>query len=502
MIASVTPPTSANSVSGTRGLPIVGATIGDVGTASSPGIDSVSPGTVPKRENLEPARSGCLRRKVAFRTVFAYTHRPWHVPDGSPMISPRRRLILIPFVSTLLAACASPKPLDTTGSVAPETLGRARVGDGSAPSVLRDAAGGGSGSAEYATGLGLAEGWAGKKDIRQALIWWRRAAEQGNADAQNALAVAYAEGVDGPRNLDAARRLWEEAAKQGHAAAQYNLASLLAATAQTKGDMATAAEWLRRAAEGDPDAQYFLGNLYYNGEGVPRRQDEAVRLWRQAAAQGHADSAFSLGEAYLHGTAVPVDLVEAEKWMRKATSQGHGEAGQALALLSTGVVPETSSIERRVRGAAGTVRGIDDQSQPAIPRFKATPAVSNEPAPATPRAEPAKAKVHETAPRKPVRAVAEKRNGHGATTVPVAARAPAKGGGRMTAKVMAHSPAQARKLAAMPAKAARASPAQASRRPSPTAKVSLAKAAVPVAAPRQVAQAGPRPPHEKPGKSR
>ena len=425
------------------------------------------------------------------------------------MISPRWRLILISFVCTLLAACASPKPLDTTAFVAPETLGRARGGDGSALSVLRDAADGGS-SAEYAIGLGLAEGWAGKKDIQQALIWWRRAAEHGDADAKNALAVAYAEGMNGPRNLDAARRLWEEAAKQGHATAQYNLASLLAATAQTKGDMAIAAEWLRRAAEqGDPDAQYFLGNLYYNGEGVPRRQDEAVRLWRQAATQGHADAAFSLGEAYLHGTAVPVDLVEAEKWMRKATSQGHGEAGEALALLSTGVVPETSSIERRTGGAASTVRGIDDPSQPAIPRFKAPPAVSNELVAAAPRAEPAKAKVHAAAPRKPVRAVAQKRNGRGATSVRVAARAVAKGEGRMTAKVTAHSPPQARKLAsAVPAKAsaaakaAPASPAKASRRPSPTAKAPLAKASAPVAAPRQVAQAGPRPPHEKPGKSR
>jgi TPR repeat protein len=273
--------------------------------------------------------------------------------------------------------------------------------------------------------------------------------------------------------------------------------------------MAIAADWLRCAAEqGDQDAQYFLGNLYYNGEGVPRQQDEAVRLWRQAAAQGHAESAFSLGEAYLRGAAVPVDVAEAEKWMRRASKQGHGEAGEALALLSTGVVPETSSIERRTGGAASTGRSIDDPSQPAIPRFKAPPAVSNELA-AAPRAEPAKAKVHAAAPRKPVRAVAQKRNGRGATSVRFVARAVSKGDGKTKAKVAARSPTPTRKVASAvpakasaPAKAAPASPAKASRRPSPTAKAPLAKASAPVAAPRQVAQAGPRPPHEKPGKSR
>ena len=58
--------------------------------------------------------------------------------------------------------------------------------------------------------------------------------------------------------------------------------------------MVVAADWLRRSAEqGDPDAQYFLGNLYYNGEGVPRQQQESIRLWRQAAAQGHVESELS-----------------------------------------------------------------------------------------------------------------------------------------------------------------------------------------------------------------
>ena len=99
--------------------------------------------------------------------------------------------------------------------------------------------------------------------------------------------------------------LWQRAAERGHATAQYNLGSLLIGKAATSADIAGAA-WLGLAAEqGDVDAQFFLGNLYYNGEGVPRQPLEALRLWRQAAEQGSTEAQFSLAQAYLQGTAVP-----------------------------------------------------------------------------------------------------------------------------------------------------------------------------------------------------
>ena len=193
------------------------------------------------------------------------------------MISRRRHLSLNSLVCSFLSACASPKSLEMGGHMPAETLARAKDGDGLAMTELQDAASGGNGAAEYAWGLSLAEGWNGEKDLEQAFSWWQRAAEHGSADAKNALAVAYAEGLNGPPNFALARGLWQQAAEQGNATAQWNPASLLVATAETGGDMAVAADWLRRAAQqGDTDAQYFLGNLYYNGEGVPRQQQELI----------------------------------------------------------------------------------------------------------------------------------------------------------------------------------------------------------------------------------
>ena len=172
----------------------------------------------------------------------------------------------------LLSGCASsPKASFDNDPATRQAVERAKSGDGAALQTLRDAADSGQGSAAYAIGLGLAEGWAGPPDIAQALAWWQRAAEQGDADAMNALGVAYAEGIGVAQDSGRARSLWEEASAQGHATAQYNLGSLLVSSAETRDEMATAAGWLRQAAEqGDTDAQYFLANLYDSGEGVPR----------------------------------------------------------------------------------------------------------------------------------------------------------------------------------------------------------------------------------------
>ena len=55
----------------------------------------------------------------------------------------------------------------------------------------------------------------------------------------------------------------------------------------TKND-ASAADWFRKAAEqGHVLAQYKLGAMYDQGEGVPKDQAKAVEWWNKAAAQGN-----------------------------------------------------------------------------------------------------------------------------------------------------------------------------------------------------------------------
>src|SRR6202035_6044415 len=60
-----------------------------------------------------------------------------------------------------------------------------------------------------------------------------------------------------------------------------------AMAAYARGDYATALRLLRPLADqGDAQAQYNLGALYDNGQGVPQNYAEAMKWYRKAADQG------------------------------------------------------------------------------------------------------------------------------------------------------------------------------------------------------------------------
>jgi TPR repeat protein len=74
------------------------------------------------------------------------------------------------------------------------------------------------------------------------------------------------------------------------------------AAAYERGDYATAfEEMLPIAEQGDANAQFNLGFMYDNGEGVPQDYAEAVRWYRLAAEQGNAFAQVNLGIMYANG---------------------------------------------------------------------------------------------------------------------------------------------------------------------------------------------------------
>ena len=53
-------------------------------------------------------------------------------------------------------------------------------------------------------------------------------------------------------------------------------------------DAAKAIEWYQKAAaQGDTDAQYTLGLMYSNGDGVPRNDAKGMEWFQKSAARGH-----------------------------------------------------------------------------------------------------------------------------------------------------------------------------------------------------------------------
>jgi TPR repeat protein len=96
-------------------------------------------------------------------------------------------------------------------------------------------------------------------------------------------------------------------------------------------DYTETAFWYRKAAEqGDTDAQYMLGILYSNGQGVPQDYVQAVLWYRKAAEQGNAQAQRMLGTAYGAGRGVPRDFAEAYFWLDVATTCRESLASHCL----------------------------------------------------------------------------------------------------------------------------------------------------------------------------
>ena len=92
--------------------------------------------------------------------------------------------------------------------------------------------------------------------------------------------------------------------------------------------------WKPLAQAGHADAQYHLGWLYANGNGLAIDIDRAIDWWGAAARQGHADAQFAVGLAHTTGEGIGKDLREAVAWYLSAARRGHQDARDILIRLN------------------------------------------------------------------------------------------------------------------------------------------------------------------------
>ena len=92
-------------------------------------------------------------------------------------------------------------------------------------------------------------------------------------------------------------------------------------------------DFLPLAYQGDANAQNYLGDIYYEGLGVPRSDDLAAQWYLKAAKQGYRKSQTALGTLYFDGAGVPQSYRKAIQWWRKAAVQGGPRAQNSLGTL-------------------------------------------------------------------------------------------------------------------------------------------------------------------------
>lgn len=194
----------------------------------------------------------------------------------------------------------------------------------------------------YKLGMILLNGLLGQaRNVREAIVWLKRAAGQADEDNPHAL---HELGLlhEKPNNVvphDEAysRELFTQAAQLGYAPSQFKLGSAYEYGALTcPVDPRRSIAWYTKAAgKNDGESELALSGWYLTGsEGVLKQSDSEAYLWaRRAATKGIPKAEYAVGYYSEVGIGVKADLEEAKRWYMRAAAQGNKRAMQRLTEL-------------------------------------------------------------------------------------------------------------------------------------------------------------------------
>ena len=106
-------------------------------------------------------------------------------------------------------------------------------------------------------------------------------------------------------------------------------------------DESVVLEMIVESAEkkGSAAAQFYLGEIFYYGQGAPQNYKEAVKWYKKAAEQGDAAAQSNLGVMYAKGEGVPQDYIKAHMWFNLAAAAGNENAKHNRDVLGGKMTP-------------------------------------------------------------------------------------------------------------------------------------------------------------------
>jgi len=118
------------------------------------------------------------------------------------------------------------------------------------------------------------------------------------------------------------------------------------------GDFAAALQHMRPLAEaGDARAQYQLGAMHGQGEGVTQSDAEWVAWLQRAADGGYAPAQTEIGLILVDGVHLPKNWPLAHMYFNLAVENGDPEAIAVNAWLRSQLTPEQEAEAARLKGA-------------------------------------------------------------------------------------------------------------------------------------------------------
>lgn len=158
--------------------------------------------------------------------------------------------------------------------------------------------------------------------------------------------------------LDVQQGKYEEAMKlamklaaQGDAQAEFVIGELYYQGQGVSKDYTKAAEWYQRAADQNfVAAEMNLAELYSKGMGVGQSDIQAFTLYMRAAKQGNSIGKYYVAASYASGKGVEIDLAEAYFWTVQVTNDTDMAKGD-FAALYTKAQKVRSLLESRLSSA-------------------------------------------------------------------------------------------------------------------------------------------------------
>jgi len=118
-------------------------------------------------------------------------------------------------------------------------------------------------------------------------------------------------------------------------------------SAYSSGNYDKAAREFRIFAErGDREAQYMLGMLYAEGQGVERDDLLAAYWYARSADQGFADAYYALGQLFLNRRGDRQDRMAAHHWFCLAREHGHRLGEQEIQRNLKAMPPDLAEMAR------------------------------------------------------------------------------------------------------------------------------------------------------------
>ena len=154
-----------------------------------------------------------------------------------------------------------------------------------------------------------------RKDDKQALFWFQKAADQHIGWGEYEAATMYENGEGTSADLRRALALYEAAAHDGVVRADADIGITYLTGNGVPEDPNQAYIWFKAGADaGESRAECGLGMLYRDGHGVGQDYALARKLFRASAAQRFAPAAYALGDMIKQGLGGDKDPVVGQAW--------------------------------------------------------------------------------------------------------------------------------------------------------------------------------------------